>query len=212
LLPIATMVLWCGCLAVGLVGIVLSGHRSKGPAPPVLVETELLNAEAGGPQAAVAAAARNPPPESAATPPDVPALAMPAFVQPQEQPKEKPMPRQVVAASKPAMAAAATKPAAAPVANRGAPGMTYLTYGEGEGDQPAPEEPEEAVLDGEDGTVVVRMTVDEDGRVIEAHAVSTCRWPLLNSAAVHAIRSTWRFRSGPVRIYEVAIEFVINRQ
>lgn len=205
MLPIATMVLWCGCLAVGLVGIVLSDHRSKGPAPPVLVETELLNVEAAGPQAAVAPAAQS---ESAATPPDVPALAMPAFV----QPKEKPMPRQVVAASKPAMVAAATKPAAASAANRGAPGVTHLTYGEGEGDQPAPEEPEEAVLDGEDGTVVVRMTVDEDGRVIEAHAVSPCRWPLLNSAAVHAIRSTWRFRRGSVRIYEVAIEFDINRQ
>ena len=213
LLPIATLVVWCGCLAVGVLGIVLSGHRPKGPAPPLLVETELLNVEGASPQAAEAPSAQAPQPNSTMTPPpDVPAVAAPAFTQPLEQPKLKPMPRQVVAASKPTMLAAATKPAAAPAANAGVPGVTHLTYGEGEGDQPAPEEPEEAVLDAEEGTVVVRMTVDEDGRVIEAHAVSPCRWPLLNSAAVHAIRSTWRFRRGPVRIYEVAIEFVINRQ
>jgi TonB family protein len=59
--------------------------------------------------------------------------------------------------------------------------------------------------------VVVRMTVDEDGRVTDAEAVAPSRWPLLNSAAVRAIRTTWRFRKGPARIYEVSIEFVVNR-
>jgi len=55
------------------------------------------------------------------------------------------------------------------------------------------------------------MTVAEDGRVTQAEAVSPCPWPVLNSAAVRAVRTTWRFRRGPVRVYEVSIQFQINR-
>jgi protein TonB len=213
LLPVATLVVWCGCLTIGFVGIILANRKPK-PLPPVLVETELINVEAVGPQVALAPAEEVAQPASAVPPPPVvpeiaPPSTPPAFEQPMDQPQFKPIPRPVVAATKP-VNVATTKPVVAqPVAN---PGVIHLTYGEGEGDQPPPEEPPEAVRDGEEGTVVVRMTVGEEGRVIEAEAVSPCRWPLLNSAAVHAIRRTWRFRRGPVRVYDVAIEFDINRQ
>lgn len=114
LLPIATLVVWCGCLVVGVVGIVLSGHRSKGPLPPLIVETELLSVEEAGPRATEAPPAQAQQSQSAATPPpDVPPVAAPAFTQPLEQPKLKSTPKPVIAASKPSMVAAATKPAAA---------------------------------------------------------------------------------------------------
>jgi periplasmic protein TonB len=91
------------------------------------------------------------------------------------------------------------------------PSIIQLTFGEGEGRQPPPEYPDEARFASQEGTVVVRMTVDKDGRVSDARAFSPCPWPILNSAAVHAVRTTWRFPSGPVRSYEVSIQFQLNR-
>jgi TonB family protein len=190
LLPVLTLVLWTSCLAIGALGIIFTHFLSKPPAPPAPIETELVNVETITPQAiqSLAPAQR----QSSSAPPDIatisPPTAPPLFAQPVDHLPPKP-------------AAPTPKPA-----------VIHLTFGEGEGDQPAPVEPPEAVRDGEEGTVIVRMTVGQDGRVIDAQAVSPSRWPLLNGAAVQTIRNTWRFPKGPVRVYEVTIEFVINRQ
>jgi TonB family protein len=89
--------------------------------------------------------------------------------------------------------------------------VIQLTYGEGEGQQPAPEYPAEAIIAGDEGIVVVRFTVDEDGLVTEAKAISPSRWPVLNSAAVRAVRDTWRFKRGQRRVFDVSIEFHLNK-
>ena len=77
--------------------------------------------------------------------------------------------------------------------------------------QPAPEYPIESQLAGQHGVVVVRFTVDQDGNVTTAQAIQPCPWPLLNQSAVRAVRETWHFRPGPVRAYEVSIQFVLRQ-
>ncbi len=161
----------------------MRGKPSNPPAPAV-VETEVISV----------------------TTVNQPTVVPPKVVQAQPSKSQNALPALVLPSASPEFAEPRKLPQAA---NKPAP--VQLTLGEGEGDQPPPAEPPEAVLDGEEGTVVVRMTVDEDGRVREAEAVVPSRWLLLNNAAVRTIRTTWRFRKGPVRIYEVSIEFVINR-
>ena len=91
-----------------------------------------------------------------------------------------------------------------------APVVSRLTFGEGEGRQPPPDYPRDAVLAHQEGTVTLRFTVGEDGRVASVEVISASRWPLLNQAASRAVRDTWRFNPGPKRIYEVPIEFELN--
>ncbi|MGD0766857.1 MAG: energy transducer TonB [Tepidisphaeraceae bacterium] len=188
LLAVATMVVWCGCVLVGLIGMHFSLRRAMLAGPAAPVDAELLNVEAIQQRQAESI----PPP--AAAPPDSPAVAAPspaiAFAEAVDAPVHLVETPRITATEK---------------------SVIRLTYGEGEGQQPAPEYPPEAVRAGQEGTIVVRMTVSEDGRVTQAEAVTPCPWPVLNSAAVRAVRSTWRFRRGPVRIYEVSIQFQINR-
>jgi protein TonB len=105
----------------------------------------------------------------------------------------------------------APPPPPSPVPAASPPVVQRLTLGEGEGNQPPPQYPREAALAQQEGTVVVRFTVGEDGRVVSADAASSCRWPLLNQAALRAVRDTWLFKPGPLRSYEVPIEFRLNR-
>ena len=88
--------------------------------------------------------------------------------------------------------------------------MQHLTFGVGQGQQPNPDYPREAVLSRQTGTVKVRFTVNADGRVVAAELAAACRWPLLNQAALRAIRERWRFARGDVRSFEVSIEFELN--
>ena len=93
------------------------------------------------------------------------------------------------------------------------PLVQHLTYGHGEGRQPAPIDPYEAALAHQQGTVVVRFTVDANGNVTGADAVSPSPWPLLNQAAVRAVRDTWHFSAaGAPRAYEVSIQFKLKEQ
>jgi TonB family protein len=55
------------------------------------------------------------------------------------------------------------------------------------------------------------MTVAEDGRVVAAEASQSSPWPLLDSAALRVVKSRWRFAPGPLRAYEVAIRFQLNK-
>jgi len=105
---------------------------------------------------------------------------------------------------------AAPAPPPPPIPAASAPAITHLTIGQGEGRQPLPQYPREAVLAGQEGTVGLRFTVGEDGRVQSVEVVSPSRWPLLNQAASRAVRETWRFTPGPRRIYEVPIEFQLG--
>jgi protein TonB len=88
---------------------------------------------------------------------------------------------------------------------------TRLTYGVGEARQPAPEYPPEAQRAGEEGTVIVQFTVDENGHITSAEASTPSPWPSLNNAAVRAVRDTWRFPTGPSRNYEVVIQFELRK-
>jgi protein TonB len=124
-------------------------------------------------------------------------------------------PMRVVEASKAVPMPPADTTAVQPTDTAPAPGpaaVKTLTYGQGEGRQPAPEYPREAVIGREQGTVVVHFTVDENGRVVKAEAAKSCPWPLLNQAAVRAVRETWRFGAGPVRSYEVSIQFQLTER
>ncbi len=91
-----------------------------------------------------------------------------------------------------------------------APTVTHLTFGEGEGDQPLPDYPHDAVTQRQEGAVGVRLTVADDGRVINAYVITPCRWPLLNQSALRAVRQHWRFQPGLQRQYEVSIEFQLH--
>jgi TonB family protein len=196
LLPVGTLVLWLACVSVGLAGLFWPQH----PAPPAKLaptaDALLLTVEATNQRLTLAA---NPPsaqpsPPAVPSPPQEPSVAPPspaiAFAEPVNAPVHIAQSPQIIS----------TRPA-----------IIQLTFGEGEGQQPAPDYPPEAVIDGQEGTVVVRLTVDEDGRVTEVIAISPSPWPLLNNAAVRAVRDTWRFRSGPARSYQVSIQFQLNR-
>ncbi|HEY1922156.1 MAG TPA: energy transducer TonB [Tepidisphaeraceae bacterium] len=195
LLSVGTTVLWGVCLTVGVIGL----KMPRGELPvvePAPMDAELLNVEAINQRVT---AEGNPP--SAPAPPA-------AFSAPPVEP--------LVAAPSPAIAfaEAVNAPVHSVVVSRDVatqPSVIQLTFGEGEGEQPPPEYPDEARFAGQEGTVVVRLMVGADGRVTDATASSSCPWPLLNSAAVRAVRSSWRFRKGPVRTYEVSIQFQLNR-
>ncbi len=196
LLPVATMVLWCACLAVGVIGLPTPLRRSAPAVEPPPIDAELLNVEAMNRRPTVA----ENPPSAPASPADMSA----------------PPPQPIMAPPSPAItfAEAVKAPVHAvetPEIVSTHPSIIQLTFGEGEGRQPPPEYPDEARFAGQEGTVVVRMTVEEDGRVSDASAFSHCPWPILNNAAVHAVRTTWRFPNGPVRSYEVSIQFQLNR-
>jgi TonB family protein len=92
-----------------------------------------------------------------------------------------------------------------------APALQVIAYGEGEGRQPAPVYPRQAVREGQEGVVTVRFSVGENGRVLGAESVTPAPWPLLNAAALRAVKERWRFQPGPARLYEVAIRFELKR-
>jgi periplasmic protein TonB len=93
-----------------------------------------------------------------------------------------------------------------------APATQTLVLGHGEGKQPAPEYPDTARRLGQEGSVLVRLTVGENGRVIEADAKIASPWPLLNQAALRTVKDRWQFNKGPVRIFEVGIRFELKKR
>src|ERR1019366_3312343 len=193
-LSILTFVLWFGCLGVGASAFLLP-YAHPQPPPPVLppIHAQLLNVQitqVRSPlrQSRASTIDQGPPPPDAVATPQGPELA-------------------AVAAPSAAIAFAV------PVPGPPHPAIVHkLTYGQGEGQQPAPEYPREAVLAQQEGVVVVRFVVGKDGRVLSADAVSPSPWPLLNQAAIRAIRDTWQFAPGPVRSYEVSIQFQLRQR
>lgn len=216
LVQLTTLVLWLGCLTIGAVGFAVSYARPRPPAketPPI--QARMLNVELTDEPMTE--------PEIVAPSPDSP--EPPPLLEPMIRPEAPPL----LAVAEPLPAIAFALPAegpvriveakqaahtiqAAPIAKPPAPvpPVHAITYGEGEGKQPAPEYPRQAAREGQEGIVRMRFSVGEHGRVIAAEAVSPSPWPLLNEAALRAVRERWRFRSGPLRIFDVSIRFELT--
>lgn len=213
-----TLVLWTGCVTIGALGFVLPYTRPQPPAKqPEPVQAEILNVELSNDPlppldsaSSVAPALSQPPPlpEPVAAPaaPPMIAVAQPspaiAFALPVDGPVR------VVEAKHAAHVAPPAETRTTPVV---AAPVQQLVHGQGEGRQPAPTYPPQALRAGQEGTVRVRFSVGENGRVAAAEAVEPCAWGLLNSAAVRVIRERWRFPVGHFRLYEVAIHFQIPK-
>ena len=206
MLQIITLVLWLSCLVIGLLAMLLQAAPVPAPVKitpitelppqPVLIDVDLSE----------------PPPAE-----DVPPAPQSQLTATADVP---PMP--VVAAPSPAIAFAAPVEGPVRVSSSGywgigrsvamaQPTVRRLAYGRGEGKQPRPDYPREAVAAGEQGTVGVRLIVAADGSVARAWAVSPSPWPLLNEAALGAVLQEWHFPSGSRRIYDVFITFKLNQ-
>ncbi len=229
ILSIGTLVIWLGCLAVGVGGFLLRYPRPSPPVKPLApVQAQLLKVEltrqslpspdVGAPSAPPPQASMPEPPPPPPAPPATPAapplvaVAKPSpeipFAIPVEGPTRTVEPKRAVPVQ-PAPVAA-TAPAAEVVAPRQPDPPRQLTFGEGEGKQPAPEYPREAIIARQQGTVGLRFTVDAGGRVTNVEVRSPCHAPLLNQAAARAVRETWRFAAGPPRTFDVSIQFELK--
>ena len=189
LIPVFTLVLWITCLTIALIGFLTDESTRPAATQPAQPPVELLTVDLAAPD---------------------------------QSPRDSGLPQK---AEIPEARVSAAPPPAAPVlppgdfpvfqpliAPRSFVAPLRLTFGRGAGRQPAPEYPREAALTGEEGTVVARFEVGEDGRVDDAQTIVPCPWPLLNQSVLRTIRHDWRFSPGPPRRYEIAIEFHINRQ
>lgn len=212
---VLTLVVWVGCVTVGVLGLVLPYRRPVpvGP-PPLRIEAKFVQVELAG--TSVPHSQREevnlPPPSPAPVPPpmripDAPPLAVVAspspavaFPVPSAGLERAEAPAQAVALlSAVRQAGSSTELAVHP-----------LVFGEGEGKQPAPEYPRAAIRGRQEGTVRIRFTVAADGRILIAEVAVPSPWPLLNEAALWAVRERWKFPAGKVRRYEVPIRFQLK--
>jgi TonB family protein len=213
-----TSALWLACLSIGTVGFMLPGPRPQPRRPePVSVVVERLEVEL----AAV-------PPEPSVMPDaPLPDLASPP---PLAEPAAAPPPAALVAVAPPSALLAFALPVEGATevtdlerashsrpSHRVSPGVASspplqtITYGQGEGKQTAPDYPERALREGQEGEVVVRFQVAEDGRVRTAELARPSPWPLLNTAALRVVRRRWSFSPGRARLYEVSIRFELAK-
>ena len=212
---VATLVLWVGCSTVGVIGALVPYARPTPPRPePLAVKVEQIQVELAPepvlqPSAPAPVSSAPPPPAElsapAAAPAPVPVASLTdavAFAVPVEGNVR------IVDLNQAGHRGQPRTPAAA-VASSPAP--QTLIFGQGEGRQPAPVYPARASRMGQEGVVTVRFTVGTDGRVIAAEPSERCVWPLLNEAAVRTVRHQWRFKAGPVRVYDVAIRFQLRK-
>jgi periplasmic protein TonB len=218
-LSVVTLVIWLACVVVGTTGFFLRYARPTPPLPeppPVLAQsvTVELTPDLAPPPPAPAAkllSTELPPPaarvEAVPTPPAL-AVAEPAPTIAFTVPVAAPARIVTAAAASFRTPERREDPAPAAVA---APVPQSLVYGQGEGRQPAPEYPRQALREGQEGTVVVRFTVGPDGRVLFAEPATPSPWKLLNDSAVRVVRERWRFAAGSTRYYEVAIRFELKK-
>jgi periplasmic protein TonB len=217
LTAIFTSAIWMGCIAIGVIGIVIPYASPQEPkAQASAIQAELLNVEmTSEPRVAddVAPAPADPlapPPVAKAVAPSAAPALIPVAAPNPAIAFELPVagPTRIVDAKEASYSAPVTQPADNAVAQ---PPVTQLTLGSGEGKQPQPTYPARALSEGQEGTVRVEFTVGADGRTLAAEIVSQSPWPLLNEAAVKVIRERWRFSPGPVRRYQVPIHFRIRK-
>jgi protein TonB len=218
-ISVLTLVLWVPSLMVGVLGILVPYNRPVAPGKePPPIHAEVLEARLTAEPFSVAepeAAPQNL--STPSLPPSIPVLtALPAVARvPLAQASHAldfpSIEAASIQSSTQAVASGSVQSDEAEPAAMPSPGPLILTYGQGEGKQPAPEYPRRAMAGGQEGTTVVRFSVGENGRVLAAEAVSRSPWPLLNEAAVRVIRERWRFRPGALRLYEVAIRFQLQK-
>ena len=215
-ISVLTFVLWTLVCTITVVGVAVPYVRPRAiekKEMPITAETLHVELTSEPLPVAFAEPAKSPEPPPLSLPIDkvqeVPSLtpvaepSVVAFALPVEGPV------QIVAAK--AAASIAPTEVANPAAALPAAAAQQLIYGEGEGKQPAPEYPYRARQEGQEGTVKVRFTVGENGRVLAAEAASPSPWSILNQSAVRVVSERWRFRPGPVRVYEVSIKFQLTR-
>jgi len=219
--PVITLVLWSGCLVIGGLGFLLPYERPKPPAQaPEPIQAEILQVELTHdplpvPSLSVPVTPSAPPPAASvppvpAAPPRVPVVEpnpVIAFAIPEEEPAQ---PAGIAPSVSAAADSAATSTAAAAEVTATLPVAQTLTYGRGDGRQPAPEYPRQARQAGQQGTVGIRFVVGADGRVTTAEVAEPSPWPLLNNAALQTVRERWRFRPGSSRLYLVSIRFQLQ--
>ncbi len=218
-LGVLTLVLWLLGVSGAILGFCLPYARPAVKATPLPVVALEVQAElrpvepSPRPQATQPRSAELPvpPPAEPFAPPPVlapiavarpdPARAFPIPVQAEPSVAEA---RLASATAQPVVPEVATAPPEDPRPVR-------LVPGEGEGRQAAPEYPRRALLQRQEGTVVVRIDVGIDGTVMAARLEIPSPWPLLNEAALTVVRERWRFRPGPRRLYDAPIRFEITR-
>lgn len=216
------LVLWITCATVSVVGFIIPYARPQAPPPPPPpVQAEILDVRLTTHEVPVISPEPTRPSEPFAAPPPLeftpPKTAPPLIAVAEATPAVAfPLPIEGPVRIVPAQEAAYVRPPAEVAAPANPAPITsalpqQITFGQGEGIQPAPEYPRRALTAGQEGTVVVRFTVGESGRVIAAEAWTTSPWPLLNEAAVRVVRDRWRFGSGTTRLYEVAIHFQLQK-
>ena len=211
LVDVLTLVGWIVCLSVGVLGFVLHysrPHRSVkatesvkvqrlvvelSKEPPAPVESERLPGNKATSTVPLPADAMAPPPIPVAEPSSAIAFALPV------EGATRVVPLDQAGYARPAHPAQT-----APV--------QQLTFGQGEGRQPSPDYPAQAIQQHQEGVVVVRFVVGESGQVSSAEAIEPCPWPMLNESALRAVRQLWRFPAGPVRVYDVSIRFQITTE
>jgi protein TonB len=214
LCSITLSAIWLLCVIVGGLGLILPYTRVRAIAPPSPpVQAEILNVELTTQPLA--------PPESL---PPLNISKPPPLLQPVTVPTAPPL----IAVAEPSPAIAFALPVEGPTrvveANQAAyvqtaartnsvapPVVQTLIFGQGEGKQPAPEYPRQAIRQGQEGKIMVRFVVGETGKVTDAEVAVRSPWPLLNEAAVRTVRNHWRFRPGSTRVYEVQIRFELGK-
>lgn len=212
---LATLMVWVFFVAVGVIGVIwqnplLHADRAVPPPTPMTIDvsTQMPSSPDAGP--ADSTPQPDPPDPQPALPPAPPAVAEPspaiAFALPTANVPRIVAPAVAVPTAPPARAvhpavnSHPTGPTAAPAAPH------RLVLGQGEGQYIKLVYPEEAQIAGEEGTVEVQFTQDNAGQVTEAHLATACRWPILNQAALHAIRET-NFPKGLADTHVITIEF-----
>jgi len=214
-IQIALLAVWLTCAGAGMAGLVLGWPppREKKPEPPA-VEATMIEAALQNDAPPEVASQTEPTPQlpSVDEPPPVPDLPdlpplpeLPAFV---EKITPSAPPRPDLKPKKQASQNAARNSNAAPA---GTPAVQSLTMGQGEGRQPAPPYPSEALSRHQEGTVMIQLLVGTEGQVLSADVWQASPWPLLNEAAARTVRGRWQFSKGPVRLYRVPIRFRIAR-
>jgi TonB family protein len=208
LLPVATLVMWLGCLIVGLAGLhftLAPPAKSVQPIRPTeaaLVKVTLVNS------AAPTASVDQPPPLPAEPQlPPLPPMPVAAALTP-----EIPFAVLVQGPVRIVPKAAAVLQPSTLGPHSDVPVYKEIFFGKGEGSQPAPEYPLECQLAGQGGTVGVEFDVAENGSVTSARVTKPCQWPLLNQAAARSIRETWNYPAGPLRHLFIKIVYVPKSQ
>src|SRR5271163_3524601 len=198
---LATFSIWLLCAAVGMVGAFVPtiADRPAFSAPKELTIDVSTDVPSVPNTPDIVATPRAPADRQPSLPPAAPAMAAPS---------------PEIAFAIPAPGAVRPVPVVAtPIAPPRTPAPTsaihHLVLGQGEAQYIKLDYPEEAQLNGEEGSVGVQFTQDDAGHVTDAHLPRPSRWPLLNNAALKAVRQT-AFPPGQPGTYDIPFEFKLQ--